>query len=123
MNPLYGPFTAAQRDTLSSAGDMLALLPLPGCRDLSHRLDCIAQTRRPNPDQMAETIALATGVQRALAVDASPDRWLDEVSAFAPDQQGDIIADLIAQRRAQADQVNAVLSILRSVTPARTSIS
>lgn len=123
MNPLTKPFTAPQRDTLVSTSEMLALLPIPNSRDLSTRLDCIAQTRRPDAEQLAAAITLATAVHRRLLMDASPDRWIDEVSVFDAAQQGDIIADLIAQRRAQAEQVSHCLEILRPVSATHSALT
>jgi predicted transcriptional regulator len=116
MNPLSGPFTADQRDTISATSDMLALLPVPGSRDLSARLGCIAQTRRPSNEEMTAAAALAHTVQRALAVEASPDRWLDDVSGYDAQQQSEIIADLIDQRCNQSTQVGQVIAILQTVT-------
>lgn len=115
MNPLYGTLTSQQRDTLSAAADMLALLPIDGARDLSTRLTCLAQSRRPSHDQITEALNLGTVVQRALALDASPDRWIDDVSGYDAVQQNDIIADLCAARRAQSEQVGAILAILKVV--------
>lgn len=119
MNPLSGPFTADQRDTLSATSDMLALLPVPGCRDLSTRLSCIAQTRRPSIDDMTVAADLAGSVQRALAVEASPDRWLDDVAGYDTAYQSEIIADLIDQRCHQSTQVAQTISILQTVIQAR----
>ena len=116
MNPLYGPFTTDQRLTLAAAGDMLALLPVTGCRDLSTRLTCLAQTHRPGTEQVTEAITLGQSVQRALSLEAAPDRWLDDVAAFDPETQNEIIADLIDQRRGQSEQVEQALSVLRTLT-------
>lgn len=123
MNPLYGPLTATQRDLLSTTGDMLALLPVPGARDLATRLTCLAGTRRPDPTHLADLAGLARTVQRALALEACPDRWLDEVAAFDTDQQADLIADLIGQRRLQADQVGQVVDLLATLTGQRTAVA
>lgn len=112
MNPLYGSFTTDQRDALATTGDTLALLPIPGCRDLSTRLHCIATTRRPTADQIHEATALAATVQRALLIETSPDRWIDEITGLDPALANDIVADLIAQRRQQAEQVGAVVTLL-----------
>lgn len=121
MNPQTRPLSAADRDTLAYTADTLALLQVPGCTEFANRLSCIAQTNRPAPALLDATLRQAPAVKQALLVEASPDRWADDVTGFDPATANEIISDLIAQRRHQAAQVTQAAEILiRLHTPANT---
>jgi hypothetical protein len=111
--------TAAQRDHLSNAADMLALLPIPHSPELARIFSCLATTQVLDTDLAAHACALGRQVHRALLSDTAPDRWLELVATFPEAEQQEIVADLIDHRRSQSAQVEEVLQILATHIPAQ----
>lgn len=118
MTTPAGPLSLVDRNTMRHTADMLALLPLPGCRDLSVGLGCLADSPRPTKTQIDSALAQAEQVRRTLLAEATPDRWASEVAEFGEE----VVADLISTRQAQAAQVAAMQTLLAGVTrPVRLS--
>lgn len=107
-----GPLTHTDRDALRQTADMLALLPLPGCAETSMDLRAVADSARPDPAQIMAAATRCDGVRHALLIEATPDRWADQVGELG----ADVVDDLISTRTTQASQVATAADILgRSV--------
>lgn len=115
------PLTAAQRDHLSNAADMLALLPIPHSPELARTFACMATSHGLDTDLAIHATALGRQVHRALLSDTAPDRWLELVATFSEAEQQEIVADLIDHRRSQSAQVEEALHILAAHIPAQAS--
>lgn len=113
------PLNSAERDHLSNAADMLALLPIPHAPELARTFSCLATTKTLDADLAAHACALGRQVHRALLSDTAPDRWLELVATFPEAEQQEIVADLIDHRRTQSAQVEDVLRILTTHVPAQ----
>lgn len=109
--------TRQHRETLLRTADYIALLPVPGCRELSGTLECLARTADINPVDLLAAADYADGVRARLLAETSADRWIDEVRAMTGSL--DMVVSLMSERAAQASAVADAAAALRTAATAR----
>ncbi len=107
----FGLLGPADRLVLATAADAVLGVPLPGCRELHQSLACLA-AGAPTGAGVAAAGVAARRARVALLSEASPDRWLGELDGLGGARAADLVADMVATRRAQADQVASAAAVL-----------